>query len=56
MTANRIRVSGSPKRKIDIDTLLQAILLIAEQRLHDEQVHASDDDADAGDQDRQASA
>jgi hypothetical protein len=55
MTANRIRVSGSPKRPIDIDMLLQAILLIAEQRLHDEQHDDHDGDADADD-DGQASA
>jgi hypothetical protein len=35
---------------------VQAILLIAEQRLHDEQVHEREDDADTGDDDRQASA
>jgi hypothetical protein len=56
MTAKRIRVSGKPKRNIDVDALLQAVLLIAEQRLHDQQqLDDRDGDADAGD-DRQASA
>jgi hypothetical protein len=52
MTAKRIRVSGAPKKSIDLETLLQAVLLIAEQRLHEQQTAA--DDADADD-DRQAS-
>jgi hypothetical protein len=50
VTANRIRVSGKPKRDIDDDLLLQAILLIAEDRLRDLEAADGTHRADGEDQ------
>jgi hypothetical protein len=37
MTADRIRVLGERRQEIDLEGLVQAILLIAEQQLRDQQ-------------------
>jgi hypothetical protein len=54
MTANRIRVSGAPKQRIDVDGLLQAVLMIAEQQLRAQ--HAAEHGDAADDEDRRESA
>jgi hypothetical protein len=54
MTADRIRVSGKPKQKIDADLLMQAILLIAEQQLRELQADGDHDHPDG--EDRRKSA
>lgn len=37
MATDRIRVTGEPRQQIDVDLLVQAVILIAEQRLRAEQ-------------------
>ncbi|MBV9484603.1 MAG: hypothetical protein JO246_00945 [Frankiaceae bacterium] len=49
MTANHIRVSGKPKKTIDADLLVQAILMIAEKQLRGLQIVRPAADADTND-------
>lgn len=46
MATDRIRVTGKPKREINVDLLAQAILLIAEQRLRAEQIRQGEPGAE----------